>query len=220
MKQTRELIIAITALSIFLLSSCKSEAKKQSHDSGEAVEITSEVSADILTLNTDESYIEWLGSKPGKDHSGKLYFESGEIRGDKAQGTIQGGTFIIDMNSLSNDDLTGEMKTNLEDHLKGEDFFHVDKYPTGCFEIASAVANKEENSYKITGNLSIKDVTLSISFNALITEAGGIYQAESETIILDRTKWGINYGSKNIFKDLKDSFIEDQIEIKLHLKTK
>lgn len=220
MKRLKQYSFILTiALSMLLLSACQPE-KKQSHESADAVEIEAQASKDILQLNTEVSYIEWLGRKPGKDHHGKLYFESGEVRGHMSQKEIQGGTFIIDITSLTNDDLSGEMKTELEEHLKGEDFFDANKYPTSCFEIATVEANTEPNNYKITGNLSIKEVTLSISFNATITEENGIYRAESETIVLDRTQWGINYGSKNIFKDLKDSFIEDQIEVKIHLATK
>ena len=38
-------------------------------------------------------------------------------------------------------------------------------------------------------------------------------QVKSETFTIDRTKWGINYGSKSIFDNLGDKFIDDDMEI-------
>jgi hypothetical protein len=40
----------------------------------------------------------------------------------------------------------------------------------------------------------------------------------SKPFSIDRTKWGVNYGSKSIFDNLGDKFINDDIglEIELH----
>ena len=38
-------------------------------------------------------------------------------------------------------------------------------------------------------------------------------RVKSETFSIDRTKWGINYGSKSIFDNLGDKFIDDDMEI-------
>ena len=38
---------------------------------------------------------------------------------------------------------------------------------------------------------------------------------QSEAFIIDRTQWGVNYGSKSIFDDLGDKFINDDMELKI-----
>ncbi|MBR8729381.1 hypothetical protein IX332_000701 [Porphyromonas levii] len=59
----------------------------------------------------------------------------------------------------------------------------------------------------------MKETTHSISFEAQVTEGAGTFTAVSDTIRLDRTQWGVNYGSKNIFKNLKDNVIDDQMSM-------
>lgn len=59
----------------------------------------------------------------------------------------------------------------------------------------------------------MKETTHSISFEAQVTEGAGTFTAVSDTIRLDRIQWGVNYGSKNIFKNLKDNVIDDQMSM-------
>lgn len=218
----RKNLILFVLLSSFVLfmSACNGK-KKESNEGKEAVNINSIEALDNLQVDTKASYIDWVGSKPGTDHTGKIYLQSGVIGVDKAQKEVLSGKFVIDMNSIDNEDLEGEMKAKLEGHLKSADFFDVEKYPTSTFEIAEVTPVEGElNNYMVTGNLTMKDVTLSISFKAMIKEADGVYTAVSEPIVLDRTQWGVNYGSKNIFKDLKDNIISDQIQMTVHLEAK
>lgn len=120
------------------------------------------------------------------------------------------------MNSIQNTDMDeGKMRDQLVAHLKSEDFFDVSKYPTATFDITSA--NKlDSNNYMIEGNLKMKDVTKNISFEVQITKnEKGVYTAVSNVFVINRTEWNVNYGSKNVFKDLKDAVIKDDVEIKL-----
>jgi polyisoprenoid-binding protein YceI len=43
---------------------------------------------------------------------------------------LAGGTFTVDMTSLTATDLQGEYQGKLNGHLKSEDFFELKKYPT------------------------------------------------------------------------------------------
>ena len=47
-------------------------------------------------------------------------------------------------------------------HLKSPDFFDADKYPEIVFE-GSGMTLKDEENYELKGNLTIKDVTKSIT---------------------------------------------------------
>ncbi|WP_442504865.1 hypothetical protein ACTML9_00455 [Porphyromonas levii] len=46
----------------------------------------------------------------------------------------------------------------------------------------------DSDRYKITGNLTMKETTNSISFVAQVTEDAGTFTAVSDTIRLDRTQ--------------------------------
>lgn len=55
-------------------------------------------------------------------------------------------------------------------HLKSDDFFNASAYPHMSFK-STGVSKKDEENYVITGDLTIRDVTKSVSLNA---EFGGI----------------------------------------------
>ena len=74
----------------------------------------------------------------------------------------------------------------------------------------------EENGQKILqGNLTIKDETKNIAFPVTVEISENELTLESETFTIDRTIWGVNYGSKSVFDDLGDNFISDDIELKI-----
>ena len=129
------------------------------------------------------------------------------------------------MKTITCTDLEGEMKTNLEAHLKGivegkeDHFFDVNKYPTGAFEITKFFVNKNDK-FELSGNLTIKGIKHNISFPVYFHEDDDMIVIKSDFIKIDRTKWGINYGSKSIFDDLGDKFIDDVIAIKLFIKAR
>ena len=75
-------------------------------------------------LNADlaQSNIRWYGEElTGKTHFGDLSFKAAQI--ELQDGVITGGIFIVDMMSLSVEDLSGPGKTKLEGHLRSDDFF-------------------------------------------------------------------------------------------------
>lgn len=107
-----------------------------------------------------------------------------------------------------------EMNGKLKGHLESPDFFDVVNNPTSSFKIVSV---DQTEGVVITGDLTIKGITQSISFPAEVaaTEAGVVMKGAPFTI--DRTKFGIEYKSKSIFDNLKDKFIDDEVEISFEL---
>lgn len=87
-------------------------------------------------MNAAESSIEWIGSKPVVNgHNETINIKNGFVHVN-TDNQITGGEFVIDMNSISNADLTdAEKKGQLEGHLKSADFFEVEKYPEAKFVI-------------------------------------------------------------------------------------
>lgn len=203
-------ILAFLAVGAF---SCKNTEK----DSEVATELAAEATEMAVEYNVDTtaSQIMWEGAKPTGKHHGTIMLSSGTIHLN--EGNVEAGNFVIDMNTINDEDLEGEDKANLEAHLKGTvdgkegDFFHVTEYPTGKFEMTGI----ENNVVK--GNLTIKDKTNAIEFPATVTMEGDKMMLKSETFEIDRTKWGVNYLSKSIFPNLGDKFVNDAIKITVSL---
>jgi polyisoprenoid-binding protein YceI len=174
---------------------------------------------------TDASVITWQASKPTGTHNGTLQLVSGEvyIKDD----SLKAGSFVLDMTSVNVLDLSGDEKGYLEAHLRGtaedgqgvDDFFNTKQYPTGTFEITSAMPSAEAGAnYMVKGNLTLKGVTKEVSFPANVTVAGGEVTVTAVPFTINRTEWGITYQSKNIFKNLGDKFIDDNITIGIQMR--
>ena len=69
------------------------------------------------------------------------------------------------------------------------------------------------NSLQQAHNIMFSEISQNISFPVQVTSQNNMVQVKSETFTIDRTKWGINYGSKSIFDNLGDKFIDDDMEI-------
>lgn len=212
-------------LSLFVLAtislnvSCKGE-KNDSEEAGEVA--TASIESTNYTVDTQNSVIEWTGSKPSGKHNGTINLKSGELA--VKNDTIESGMFVIDMNSIVVSDLAaGDGKEDLEAHLKGtgdkageDHFFNVTKFPEGTFEIVSITA--ENGKAKINGNLTLKGVTKPVEFTATTTNNGDEITLTSDAFLINRTHWNVNYASKSIFDDLKDKFVNDDIELVVKLK--
>lgn len=126
------------------------------------------------------------------------------------------------MNTIVNTD--GDYSQNLVDHLKNEDFFEVNKYPTSSFEITSVMYHNSNNTIfgspvyiRVQGKLTIKGTTRPIRFEAEINPANTIIDGKFK---IDRTIYNVNYKSKSTSGFIKDGIISDAIEfrVQLHLK--
>ena len=169
---------------------------------------------DNVRVDAKSSTVKWIGSKVASAHEGTINIQKGMLMID--YGTLVGGQFSIDMNSINNTDIESEeYSAKLEGHLKDEDFFNVEEFPTATITIIKAVKGTE-NNYSIIANLTIKGITHPITFDANVN-VNGINFLATAKIKIDRTKWGIEYKSGNFFKDLGDNIILDEIEFDIFL---
>lgn len=157
-----------------------------------------------------------------KSHS-TVGFEVKHMMVSKVKGQFIDYTATIDAEKL--EDLTAasiaftfdvnSINTNSEDrdnHLKSADFFDAEKYPTISFQ--STNITKSGDDYKVTGDLTIKDVTKPVTFDV---EYGGsgknpwgvdVYGFEAETKI-NREEFGLTWnaaletGGVLVGKDIK-----------------
>jgi polyisoprenoid-binding protein YceI len=122
------------------------------------------------------------------------------------------------MNSIQNEDLKKEeTREKLVNHLKSDDFFDVAKFPKANFVI-TAVKEDGQGMQLIRGDLTIKGISHEISFPARVAMDDQMIHAVTDEIVLDRTRWEVNYKSKSVFANVKDSFIRDEMKIKLDIR--
>lgn len=219
----KRIILNLITVSFFALSftACKNDKKEANTGDMKEVAETPAIAIDY-DVNTEESVIEWKGSKPLKTHNGTIKLASGSL--SVVDGKVEAGKFSIDMNSITDLDLEGKGKENLENHLKGtvegkeSDFFNVPKYPFSEFYLTGI--NTVNGQTMVSGNLTIKDKTHNIEFPAAVTVGENDLTLKSESFTIDRTLWGVNFGSKTVFDNLGDKFIDNDIELKVNLVAK
>lgn len=211
-KKMKKVLVAIVAVSTLLVS-CK-EGKKDKVNTGE--EISVEKKEMPNNVDAEQSVLNWKGAKPTGTHNGTVKLEKGSLLVENNK--LVGGEFVVDMTSIKNEDLDEKGAAKLEGHLKSADFFDVEKYPASKFVIVSVKEN--EGKLAVTGNLTIKDVTKSITIPAMLTKDGGVVTFTSETFTIDRADFNVKYGSKKWFDNLKDKFINDLVEMSFTVKTK
>jgi polyisoprenoid-binding protein YceI len=165
--------------------------------------------AQTYKIDISKSIINWEGKKITGQHEGTVNFQEGYlIFKDKK---VTGGSFKANMKSLSNTDQTGNSKLKLEGHLKSEDFFSVENYPTSTL-VFKSIATKGNNLYLINADLTIKGITNPIQFELAVSP-----NKATAPLKINRTKYDIKYGSGSYFDDLGDKTIYDDFELNVVL---
>jgi len=159
-------------------------------------------------VDTELSSIDWIGRKVTGQHTGKIKITDGEVvmNGN----AIQGGSFVMDMNSITSD------SERLTGHLKTDDFFSVEKNPTSKFVIKKVVSAGQDR-INVTGDLTIKGNTESITFPASVKKQGNTLVAVAKNVLVNRAKFDIRYGSKSFFNDIGNKAIDDDFELSINL---
>jgi len=169
----------------------------------------SQLTAQTKKIDIKKSTITWTGKKVTGEHSGSIQFKEGTLLFENRR--LIGGTFIADMTTLANTDQSGKGKEKLEGHLKSGDFFNTDEYKTAKLVIKT-ISVKKSDLYGITADLTIKGKTNPVKFDLQFKG-----KSASTAFSVDRTKWGIQYGSGSFFDDLGDRTIYDEFDLKVSL---
>ncbi len=171
-----------------------------------------------LRLVPEKSTFGWVGKKVTGQHNGVISITSGQVT--VAGNSVTGGTFVVDMTTIKDLDIKDDKdRAKLERHLKSADFFEVETYPTATFVISSVTPlspGEQDANHSVTGDLTIKGITHSITFPASIQETETGYSATADFTV-DRSRWNVRYGSGSFFKGLGDKLIHDDFEVSLDL---
>lgn len=217
MKLLQLLMFSIATMVVF---SCTPAPEGETAETTEA-EDTAVASADAKTYNVDtaSSLVNWEGTKPGGKHVGTLSLKSGSVSVNN--GNIQSGDFVLDMASIvcTDEGMDDEAKGKLARHLSSPDFFDVAKFPEAKFAITkvSPLKDVEGATHSIEGNLTMKEKTLNVTFNAKVDITDSGVSAESSNFVINRLDWGVNYDYDNVIKKLKDGAVSDEIGLKVRL---
>ena len=127
---------------------------------------------DHIKVSTESSVVKWTGSKIASSHEGTVKIQDGVL--DINHGPLVGGKFTIDMNSIACTDIESAKKNAyFVSHLKDEDFFNVESFPTASIMITQ-IRKGQGSFYKVVADLTIKGITHSISFAADVKIRGMI----------------------------------------------
>lgn len=207
--------LAMMAAVAVLAVSCNSE-KAAEATTGEAQEVEAVAEAASVALDSG-SVVAWRGFKTFVDwsHAGTIAV-SGDF--EVASNELVGGTINIDWNTIEVEAFADGIKEEyLLGHIRSEDFFYVDSFPTATFEIVSISALEGEGvNATVVGNLTLRGVTNSIEFPANIAVNEGSVSFDAPTFTIDRTKWGANYHDREdatIAESLKEDLIDHSIEL-------
>ena len=167
-------------------------------------------------VDAKSSSLNWNGKKVGGEHSGTIQLKEGTIKLNGSK--LVGGSFIADLNTLVCTDI--EDKTyngKFIGHLKSDDFFSVDKFPSAKYVVTKVVA-KSGNVYDVTGDLTIKGITKSVTVPVTVKTTSKGAEATG-TLVVDRSKFDIKYNSKSFFdvNTLGDKLINDDFTIAFKL---
>ena len=105
-------------------------------------------------IKIENSQVVWKGYKVTGSHEGTILLKSGYL--SFQENILIGGEFEIDMTTINTTDLEGEYKGKLEGHLKSDDFFGVENFPSATL-VFTNVAPKGKNSYNVVGEFPRTD---------------------------------------------------------------
>lgn len=207
----KKLLFVLLGGSVFM-TSCVDNPEGKKAETTESVTPAAATGGVTLSVDTAASSIAWLGNKVTGKHHGTIRISSGTLQ--VQDGKLTGGKFTVNMNSLTNLDITDTAyKAKLEGHLKAADFFDVAKFPEATFEITS-VSDSTAGKLTIAGNLTLKGVSKNITFDADVVESTATTFKAKADFNINRLDWGVSYPG------MKDDAISQEINLKVDLQAK
>ena len=188
-----------------------------------------------IIVDNKKSILKWKGGLKfvNNDHTGTLKIRQGRLFVNKDKNFTQ-GKIQVNMMSMKNTDMEPAKGERLVGHLRADDFFHVDRFPTASLDIRTSkiIGKTSSGLYKmeIAGDLTIKGIKKPITFNAEIDLDSPIKKATG-TIVFNRADFGIQYRSemhlgnpdsfwnqlRSVRDTTKDRVIRDEIEVEFEI---
>lgn len=197
-------------------TSCDTTVETDEAEIGAAVGFLAPANPDqVFQIDTSQSTVTWIGAKVTGRHNGFIPVREGTVT--LHNGGPRGGKAIFDMARVRSEDksIDAAGNTKLTKHLRSPEFFDAEQHPVASFVITTITPldstqrqqtpgpegnarrmRIQDANHKVTGNLTIKGITRSISFPARIELQDSVLRAKANFNI-DRTHWKLNYGADN-----------------------
>lgn len=177
----------------------------------------------VFDVDTSSSIVRWTGRNLFNHHHGTIKLAGGKI--EVRRGVLQSASFTLDMNSIACEDLV-DMGYNamLIRHLRDDDFFAVDRFPTAEFvceraePLAACTAGTP--NYVLHGSITLRGVSRTLSFPAVIAAADADHLTGQAQFEIDRTQFGSHYGSGRLFAFLGKHVVNDHVHLHLKVQAK
>jgi polyisoprenoid-binding protein YceI len=133
------------------------------------------------------------------------------IKSDKSDFSDLNVDFTIQTKSINTDDV------KRDEHLRGEDFFEAEKYPTIIFK-STSLKKISEKKYELEGDLTMKAVTKKVkwdlTYNGSLTDKRGTRAGFKATTVINRKDFGVSW---NKTLDAGGLALSDEVEIKVNI---
>jgi polyisoprenoid-binding protein YceI/rhodanese-related sulfurtransferase len=178
-----------------------------------------DLSDGTFRVDTQASTIEWAGNNPHTRHDGSVRLERGDFQVKSGMIT---GTLVVDMNTIENRSLAGdELQPVLIAHLKSDDFFFTRRFPKAIFTIKSSILKDTPYvtapNVDIVGELNLRGATAAVAFTATAFRADDGLLIAKARFDIDRTRWGIIYGSTRFFEHLGMHMVFDLVHFEVKI---
>ncbi|HBJ87499.1 MAG TPA: sulfurtransferase [Verrucomicrobiales bacterium] len=175
----------------------------------------------LFEVDVETSVVRWTGRNLFNHHQGTVKLAGGRI--EVQNGALKAASFTLDMNRIVCEDLVDTAyNAMLIRHLRDDDFFAVDRFPTAEFVCEHAEplpsCTPGTPNYTLHGTLTLRGVTQPLSFPAVIAATDADHLTGQAQFEIDRTQFGSQYGSGKLFAFLGKHVVNDHIHlhIKLH----
>ena len=214
----KKVILSILVIGAFL-SSCSNNASVEAGDAKEVEVVQTETTTELNTVDPSSS-VAWRATHLGgvQPRFGKISLKDAKVLVNN--GEVTNATIVMNMASITVENFGDDQKSTgeLTGHLLSGDFFDVETFRTATFELVEVKAGQGEFNSVVTGNLTIKDVTKSITFNATITVGESNVSIKSEDFSVDRSDWGLTYHAEGSEGVPVDYLIADDIGFTINMK--
>ncbi|MGZ3754426.1 MAG: YceI family protein [Mucilaginibacter sp.] len=168
--------------------------------------VTSSYGQKLVTYSVDptNSVVRWTGYAQAGTYAphGTIKIKSARFTMDGAR--LTSAKIVMNMTTIDHDN------KQLQEHLRGEDFFDCAKFPEAEFDLLAF------NGNTVTGNLTIKGITKQISFPVMIANQNNIITVKAD-VKIDRTVFNIKYKSASFFQDLGSYAIKNEFDLNIDL---
>lgn len=160
-------------------------------------------SQEMASVDLENSTVLWEGRANGKSHKWDIQLLEASLEMDDEE--LVGGSFVIDMDTIRSIEDDWSTIDNLNNHLKADDFFDVENYPTSRLVITEVTTDT------IEADLTIKWETHPVSLNRTASDDG-----LSATFSIDSTKWGVQEWW-SLIDQAKNAMVADDIDFVIDL---